>query len=161
MKRENGKPAKQRIKNWLLQRKNRLRIADTFVIGSIMTLFSAAAVQSPQGADVSDYKTKFPLDTASLAVDAAFNGEAVVLSNVPENFREVKYKVDTVIVDTAYLKRNFRTLGGYVSETKTIALKYFVVDSAGMDRQTYRKEKRTAAVYNSKSRIKSLSLIHI
>ena len=47
MKRENGKPAKQRIKNWLLQRKNRLRIADTFVIGSIMTLFSAAAVQSP------------------------------------------------------------------------------------------------------------------
>ncbi len=158
MKRENGKPAKQRIKNWLLQRKNRLRIADTFVIGSIMTLFSAAAVQSPQGADVSDYKTKFPLDTASLAVDAAFNGEAVVLSNVPENFREVKYKVDTVIVDTAYLKRNFRTLGGYVSETKTIALKYFVVDSAGMDRQTYRKEKRTAAVYNSKSRIKSCAI---
>jgi len=43
MKRENGKPAKQRIKNWLLQRKNRLRVADTFVIGSIMTLFSAAA----------------------------------------------------------------------------------------------------------------------
>ena len=158
MKRENGKPAKQRIKNWLLQRKNRLRIADTFVIGSIMTLFSAAAVQSPQGADVSDYKTKFPLDTASLAVDAAFNGEAVVLSNVPENFREVKYKVDTVIVDTAYLKRNFRTLGGYVSETKTIALKYFVVDSAGMDRQTYQKEKRTAAVYNSKSRIKSCAI---
>ena len=89
MKRENGKPAKQRIKNWLLQRKNRLRVVDTFVIGSIMTLFSAAAVQSPQGADVSDYKTKFPLDTALPAVDAAFNGEAVVLSNVPENFREV------------------------------------------------------------------------
>lgn len=34
----------------------------------------------------------------------------------------------------------------------------FVVDSAGMDRQTYRKEKRTAAVYNSKSRIKSCAI---
>ena len=42
MKRENGKPAKQRIKNWLLQRKNRLRVADTFVIGSIMTQFTLA-----------------------------------------------------------------------------------------------------------------------
>ncbi len=148
-----------KTKNRVLQKKNLRRLADGIVIGSIFTLFYNTVLDSPQGFSPVDYKTKFPLNNTELNVNAEMGSKTVLLSNASENYTPVKYNVDTVVIDTAYLKKAFRTFGGYVSEVKAISLKHFVVDTTGMSPNTQKEQKLLAQKFNDKNRIKS-TIIH-
>ncbi len=142
-----------------LHRKNLRRIADGIVVGSVFALFCNTALNSPQGTSPVDYKTKFPLNNTELNISAKSAGKTVLLTKASENYTPVKYNVDTVVIDTAYLKRAFDTFGGYVSELKSITLKHFVVDTTGMAPTVQKYQKLLAQKFNDKNRIKS-TVIH-
>lgn len=142
-----------------LYRKNLRRLADGIVVGSVFALFCNTALNSPQGTSPVDYKTKFPLNNTELSVNAESGRKSVLLTKVSENYMPIKYNVDTVVIDTAYLKKAFRTFGGYVSEVKAISLNHFVVDTAGMAPATQKQQKLLAQKFNNKKRIKS-TVIH-
>lgn len=148
-----------KTKNRILQKKNLQRLADGIIIGSIFTLFYNTVLDSPQDISPADYKTKFPLNNTELSVNAESGRKSVLLTKVSENYMPIKYNVDTVVIDTAYLKKAFRTFGGYVSEVKAISLNHFVVDTAGMAPATQKQQKLLAQKFNNKKRIKS-TVIH-
>lgn len=142
-----------------LHKKNLRRLADSIVVGSVFALFCNTVLNSPQGTSPVDYKTKFPLNNTELNISAKSAGKTVLLTKASENYTPVKYNVDTVVIDTAYLKRAFHTFGGYVSEVKAISLKHFVVDTTGMSPTQQKAQKLFAQKFNNKKRIKS-TIIH-
>lgn len=73
------------------------------------------------------------------------------------------YQVDTVVIDTAFLsreaKRNgFRVYGGYIPEYNQYNIKYFVVNTEGMDPYTAAKETKKAEQNNDPSQVSLISI---
>lgn len=150
---------RQKLKNRIFSKKNLSRFANGVVIGSVVSLSYAAVINAPQSVDISDHKDKFPLDSVSLNITPSHQGKTVLLSNLPKDYASVSYKVDTVVVDTNYLKRDFRTFGGFVPETKSISFNYFKVDTAGMPDDVKQRELRNAKYFNSEKSLKE-NIIH-
>lgn len=73
------------------------------------------------------------------------------------------YRVDTVVIDTAFLsreaKRNgFRVYGGYIPEYNQYNIKYFVVNAEGMDPHIAAKEIKKAAQDNDPAKVSLISI---
>lgn len=136
------------------------RFKNGVIIGSVFAMGLAGIFKSDKHLSPSnDISNDFPVENAVLNVDAAYKESAVTLLNTKEAFRLAKFNVDTVVIDTAYIKKKFRVFGNYSSVTKSVTVNYFKLDTTGMPQTKQKREQAFADKNNSKEKVYSI-LIH-
>lgn len=99
----------------------------------------------------------------SLANDAKYKNTPLRLSHQSSTYILSRYLIDTVTVDTAFLRKEteqngFRVYGGYIHELNQYFIKYFKVNPRGTDPRTAAEEKAKAARSNDPAKIALISI---
>lgn len=133
------------------------KFADAAVIGSVFVLAGMQIGKDTAPSD-KDYGCKFPLDNTTFSISPAYEQRYFDQVHAPETFKLVKYHVDTVTIDTAYIKRKFRGFAATDPVTNELTINHFVVNPDGMNPAIAKIETARANRYNSAENIYLLSL---
>lgn len=128
------------------------KFSDSVVIGSIFALSAMQFAEGTKPHDV-DYGNKFPIDNTTFTINATYQGHALQENDMTDTYRLVKYNVDTVVIDTAYLKNTFRSFASADQITNELTINHFVVDTTGMPKGIKNIEQQRAKRYNSPKNI--------